>query len=830
MNEKKETVEVGRRRHTGEAPPGGRPRAEAPQRPSGGSQGGAPSGGGSSGGGFTGSSGGAPMSFGGGSGKPLSLGASILVLLCIVVLMFMNGGNLGQLSGSDTNVDFPTQVPAEQLDTPAPVAAQATPTRKPTARPATPRPATAGKNQTWTVMLYEDADDKILEQDIFVDLNEAERVGSSDRVQIVAQVDRFRGAFQGDGDWTSTRRYYITQDDNLNKVSSKMVADLGEVNMSSVDTLVDFVAWAAQNYPADKYVLILSDHGMGWPGGWSDPAPGGKSSVRAPLAARLGNELYLVQLDQALEQARQQAGIDQFELVGMDACLMAQLEVFTALVPHARYAVASEEVEPALGWAYTGFLGALQENPDMDGAELSRLIVENYIENDQRIVDEQARAEFLRQGSPFGGFFGSISASRLAQQMEQDVTLSAIDLAAIPNVVDSLNNLAYSLQGVRQVDVARSRNYAQAYTNIFGNDVPSPYIDLGSFLQLVKQNSSDNKVLQAASNLQAAIQQAVLAEKHGPKKPGSTGIAIYFPNSDLYNAPVAGPQSYTVIANRFAEQSLWDDFLAFHYTGEKFEAAAGKVAVPSRAVSAPGLGAIEISPIQLSSPSAAPGDPVTMSADVNGQNIGHIYLFVGYIDETSNSIFVNDMDYLESRDTREVSGVYYPVWPESGDFTVKFEWEPVVFAINDSASSIQALFQPRSYGATFEQAIYTVDGIYTYADSSDQRYARLIFSDGAMTQVLGFSNESGSNDSLGAPREIVPQAGDTFTVLEKWIPLDASGNPGKMVVEQGATLTFGADTFRWEELSAAMGRYIVGFIVEDLDGNTYPSYAELEVK
>ncbi len=56
-------------------------------------------------------------------------------------------------------------------------------------------------------MLYMNADDKILEQDIFVDLNEAEMVGSSDRVNIVAQMDRFRGGFRGDGDWTDTRRY-----------------------------------------------------------------------------------------------------------------------------------------------------------------------------------------------------------------------------------------------------------------------------------------------------------------------------------------------------------------------------------------------------------------------------------------------------------------------------------------------------------------------------------------------------------------------------------------------------------------------------------------------
>ncbi len=33
---------------------------------------------------------------------------------------------------------------------------------------------------------------------------------------------------------------------------------------------LDFVTWAVSAYPADKYVLILEDHGAGWPGGWTD--------------------------------------------------------------------------------------------------------------------------------------------------------------------------------------------------------------------------------------------------------------------------------------------------------------------------------------------------------------------------------------------------------------------------------------------------------------------------------------------------------------------------------------------------------------------------------
>ena len=43
----------------------------------------------------------------------------------------------------------------------------------------TPPPRSTG-GQTWLVMLYQDADNKMLEEDIYLDLNEAERTGSSD--------------------------------------------------------------------------------------------------------------------------------------------------------------------------------------------------------------------------------------------------------------------------------------------------------------------------------------------------------------------------------------------------------------------------------------------------------------------------------------------------------------------------------------------------------------------------------------------------------------------------------------------------------------------------
>ncbi|MGD9144529.1 MAG: hypothetical protein PVI80_03120, partial [Anaerolineae bacterium] len=171
----------------------------------------------------------------GGRRSPLLI-IGLLVVLCICVagsMLFLGPG------GSDEVAYTPP--------TSTPVPLQAAVTEPP---PASPEPfvppSTSTEGQTWLVMLYQDADDKILEHDIYVDLNEAERAGSSDRVHVVAQVDRYRAGYRGDGDWTSTKRFYVNWDDDLQRVQSQQVEDLGELNMSDGETLVDFVTWAVE--------------------------------------------------------------------------------------------------------------------------------------------------------------------------------------------------------------------------------------------------------------------------------------------------------------------------------------------------------------------------------------------------------------------------------------------------------------------------------------------------------------------------------------------------------------------------------------------------------
>jgi hypothetical protein len=203
----KETIEAQRRRRDGSGPTG---RAEAPQRQRPGStpQTSRPT---STGGGIFGS--GSSSSGGGGSLQlPANLNIPklpwwmwLIILVGGAIFIFFILPNMGSLDQTGTNqTDYTNNTDIiEPTLTLVPFVA--------------PTPVT-GKGQTWTVMLYMDADDQVLEEDILIDLNEVEKVGSTDRVRIVAQLDRFKGGFSGDGDWTGARRYYITQDDDLRSI------------------------------------------------------------------------------------------------------------------------------------------------------------------------------------------------------------------------------------------------------------------------------------------------------------------------------------------------------------------------------------------------------------------------------------------------------------------------------------------------------------------------------------------------------------------------------------------------------------------------------------
>lgn len=687
----------------------------------------------------------------------------------------------------------------------------------------------------WLVMLYQNADDEVLEQDIFTDLNEAELVGSSDSVTIVAQIDRYEGGFDGDGDWTTVKRFFVTQDDDLTALGSEEIEDLGELDSGDPQTLVDFAVWAMTTYPAKKYALILSDHGAGWVGGWNDDAP------------YEGSSLTINHIDQALAAILAETGVKQFELLGFDACLMSQVEAIAGIAPYARYAVASQETEPAIGWAYAAVLDALVAKPKQTGRDLARTIVKSYIVDDARIQDEDARRAYVLENY---GVEEEVDPDELAELERESVTLTAIDLAKFPALVDALNEFAFALTEVDPAAIARARTYAQSFETVFGEDAPSPYIDLGHFASLVNEFAASKTLDATLRKFSRAYKAAILAEMHGASRPGATGFSIFFPTPDLLLAvgTELSERSYTGYASRFAGVSLWDDFLVFHYTNQDIdpeavepglldtkiaasfdleEFAAPLLLAEDADLGAPGIDTeLSMAPLEVSSDEIAANETVLLATQITGDNIGYIYIEVSRYDEESDAYILEDMDFVAAEETVEVGGVYYPAWSEADLDEFIFEWEPTIYSLSDGETEAFALFEPVIYGAGDKDGEYEVSGIYTFADSGQERYAVMKFNGSLEYKNLLLFAGLGRT---GAPRAVAPRAGDTFTILQQWYELDEDGE--WMVNEYpGEMLTFSGKPFTVTAYESYPGEYSLGIIVTDLLNNSVAEYATVYVR
>lgn len=120
--------------------------------------------------------------------------------------------------------------------------------------------------------------------------------------------------------------------------------NLGRVSMVEPETLTDFIRFAAGQYPAEKYVLVLWDHGGGVPIGYGQ------------------DDLFQGTLvDYELGNALVDAGVH-FESVLFDACDMCTLEVALALKPSADYMLAAESLVDGVGMFYTNWLNTIDDD------------------------------------------------------------------------------------------------------------------------------------------------------------------------------------------------------------------------------------------------------------------------------------------------------------------------------------------------------------------------------------------------------------------------------------------------------------------------------------
>ena len=163
----------------------------------------------------------------------------------------------------------------------------------------------------------------------------------------------------------NTRNLITLRDGNF-----ESIIDWGWKSMGSEESLLEFLRYGLTEYPADRTVAVLWDHGAG-----------SEAGVCFDDTTEDQDGLSLLEINNVLYDLHEQMGDYHIDIFGCDACMMATYEMAAMLSYYdIDYYIASEELEPGIGWHYTSWLEKLGKQPDMTAEELCGCIVDNYME------------------------------------------------------------------------------------------------------------------------------------------------------------------------------------------------------------------------------------------------------------------------------------------------------------------------------------------------------------------------------------------------------------------------------------------------------------------
>ena len=299
-------------------------------------------------------------------------------------------------------------------------------------------------------------------------------------------------------------------------------------NMGEAQTLYDFIDFGLSNYPADRNMLVLWDHGLvGAAGVCSDETAGGDCLSMGEVSLAIGS-------------AMEEYGDFMFDMIGFDACLMGSYEAALSIVGYADYMVASPELESGLGWAYDVWLQDLIDDPYISMPELGRSIADSYCEVCLEYIPGDA------------------------------VGLSVCDLNAILPVRFAVEEMGASLYEALEdgylTEISRARQQMYAFGEFF--DSSADMVDMVAFADAYAAFNPE-----AAAELKAAVEDCVVYETNSGMFDVHSGLSILFPLALLedmeYYLPDYDPneltQNYTLFLHEYVNQMTGSDYVFSAY-------------------------------------------------------------------------------------------------------------------------------------------------------------------------------------------------------------------------------------------------------------------------
>lgn len=367
----------------------------------------------------------------------------------------------------------------------------------------------------WLFMNYIAADCN-LKNSLINTIDDMESVGSDLNTHIVAMIDVGPKPNPLDAAWSGARTYYINRDETQGKINSEVIAEHGNnADMSASETLRDFIIDTVKRFPAEHAVLVLSDHGGGFTGAMADDTDGGF--------------MPLPEIRRALEEAEKSTG-KKIDIIGFNACLMADTQVAYELKDRADILLASEENQFLPGWS---FQPILSRSMDTSIAALQQALTSKIN------VTPEAFAKIV------------VDVNR--EHQNEVPTFSATDLKKMNELAQAVDALAGAILDTKEKDAVKN---AIIRTGGYG-DGWAPYgdmHDLRFLARMIEREVSDPRLKEAAQAVKTAFDKAIIANEADPAKYATSwGLHIYAPTHPVENL------GYGYSDLQFARDTRWGE-------------------------------------------------------------------------------------------------------------------------------------------------------------------------------------------------------------------------------------------------------------------------------
>jgi hypothetical protein len=389
------------------------------------------------------------------------------------------------------------------------------------------------QTRAWTIMCYLAADNNS-EMPTMQYLNELEEIGSDTNVSIIVQIDRWETGCESiynypddlsDGDWKTCRRYYIEYDTDPINIGSTYI-DIGEVDMSKKETMIDFFDWVINweinnNCKADRYLLWTASYGWGWRGSQIDYMDNNSPNNCCDCCS-----MSTINLADAISHFYTLSG-KKIDIIFFTTCLMNELEILYQIKDYVKFVVGSEEL--------------IHDELNLGVKEIIQNFVINYSS------DSKELAKQIVQMKPDG--FN---------------TLSAIDVSLIDTLLIPYDDLIFTLLEYDYTYWSNEIHYIRKTCSLTTFGYMGYLRDLGDFGRIVSLFPDFPQIIKdKGANLLQSINNVVIENKANTNVyPNAYGISFFFPdldNIDYFTDYPAWKAEYDRLS--ICSNFWWDEYL-----------------------------------------------------------------------------------------------------------------------------------------------------------------------------------------------------------------------------------------------------------------------------